>query len=66
MDQVFIKPNEGRNVRLESGLLLPVEGMEVARTIYIERRILSGDAVVVEMPSVETTKESNPKPKDRR
>ena len=66
MNQVFIRPNGGRNVRLESGLLLPVEGMEVARTIYVERRILSGDAVVAEMPSVKTTKESNPKPKDRR
>jgi len=66
VNQVFIKPNGGRNVRLESGLLLPVEGMEVARTIYVERRILSGDAVVVEMPSVKTTKESNPKLRDRR
>jgi len=66
VNQVFIKPNGGRNVRLESGLLLPVEGMEVAHTIYVERRILSGDAVVVEMPSVKTTKESNPKLRDRR
>lgn len=43
--KVFIKPNDGRNVRLENGMLLPKDGMEVVRSSYIDRRILVGDAV---------------------
>ena len=57
MEMIFIKPNDGRNVRLEDGRLLPKEGQEVPRTGYIDRRILSGDAVVVDYPSDEPENE---------
>lgn len=57
MEMIFIKPNDGRNVRLEDGRLLPKEGQEVPRTVYIDRRILSGDAVVVNYPSDEPENE---------
>lgn len=61
VEQVYIKPNEGRTVRLESGMLLPTEGMEVALTTYVERRILAGDAIVVKLPTEkkETKSKSN-------
>jgi len=50
MDRVFIKPNEGRRVRLESGMLLPKDGLEVVRSTYVERRIKSEDAIIVPRP----------------
>lgn len=51
-DQICIRPGEGKKVRLENGLVLPQEGMEVVHTTFVERRIQSGDAVVVEAPSI--------------
>lgn len=48
--QIFVKPNDGKTVRLENGMLLPREGMEVSRSTYIDRRILAEDIVVVKHP----------------
>ena len=49
-EQIFIKPNEGRRVRLETGCLLPEEGAEVVHTTYIQRRILDEDVSIIERP----------------
>lgn len=51
MERIFIKPNVGRNVRLENGTLLPREGAEVQKTAYIDRRILAEDAVIAKQSS---------------
>ena len=47
MERIFVKPCEGRKVRLEDGSLLPKEGAEVARTTYINRRLRAGDCCEV-------------------
>lgn len=47
MEQIFVKPAEGRLLRNESGLRIPEDGMLVNRTTYMNRRIKKGDAVVV-------------------
>lgn len=56
-EQIFIRPNDGRNVRLETGQLLPKDGMEVVHTTYVQRRINCGDAVVVERQIVDEDEE---------
>jgi hypothetical protein len=68
MEQIFIKPNEGRAVRLDNGLLIPSEGMEVVRTSYIDRRILAGDVIVVDPVNEKSNEIKNSKSKneDRR
>lgn len=64
MEYIFVKPAEGRAVRLDNGMLLPTEGLEVIRTSYIDRRILAGD-VITENKAVEN-KNSKSKNEDRR
>lgn len=47
MERIYVKPCEGRRVRLEDGTLLPTEGAEVVRSTYINRRINAGDCEIV-------------------
>lgn len=61
MERIFIKPNVGRNVRLENGNLLPKEGMEVQKTAYIDRRVLAEDAVVVKQQAEKKESKSDKK-----
>jgi hypothetical protein len=44
--QIFIRPSDGKKIRLESGQVLPEEGSEVVLTTYIQRRIICGDATI--------------------
>lgn len=46
-EQVFVRPGDGRRVRLPGGKVLPAAGAIVPRTLFIERRLLSGDVVEV-------------------
>jgi hypothetical protein len=52
MNTVFVKPGDGRRVRIPGGRLLdakdaPKQAVEVKRTIFVERRLACGDLVEV-------------------
>lgn len=48
MEAVFVKPAEGGRVRMpdRGSSVMPADGMAVARTMYYERLIATGDLVV--------------------
>lgn len=44
---IFVRPRDGLVLRMPEGGTLPAEGMEVARSLFWDRRIADGDVSVV-------------------
>lgn len=57
MEQIFVKPAEGRRLRNEVSLVVPAEGAFVNHTTYMRRRIKNGDAVKCNPPKKKKVKE---------
>jgi hypothetical protein len=50
MNDLYLKPGEGRRVRKPDGLLLDAEGEFVSRETYWLRRLDDGDVVEADPP----------------
>lgn len=50
MARIYVKPAEGRRVRLPDGSIIPAEGAEVEHDVFIRRRLADGDLVEATAP----------------